>query len=105
MPFDEHSAQLRHHVVSVWIPTGPDKQLAQSGGWLGEVTILFSDLIGLWDIFALMTIFVIAWILIRTVAPVVSMPLGLMFDLSIPMQYQSRQTLLPSRPCTPDIRS
>jgi hypothetical protein len=45
-----------------------DSQLAPSGGWLGEVVILLSKLIGIWDIFALMIIFVVVWVLIRTSA-------------------------------------
>lgn len=56
---------------------------------MGEATVFISDLFGLWDIFVLMTIFVISWIIVRIVAPVMSIPLGLIFDLSIPMQYQS----------------
>lgn len=92
MPLDGSSARLRSHVVGPVIVIsgfGADSQLAPSGGWLGEVVILLSKLIGIWDIFALMIIFVVVWVLIRTVSPIIALPLGLLFDLSIPLQYQS----------------
>lgn len=68
-----------------------------SGGWLGEGVVLISELCGIWDIFVLMTFFVVAWVVIRTTSCEVSVVLGLIFDLSIPLQYQSERAELPSR--------
>lgn len=64
-------------------------QLIPSGGWLGEGVILLSDLLGLWDIFVLMVFFVVFWVIMRTAGCEISLALGLVFDLGIPLQYSS----------------
>ena len=51
--------------------------------------MLVSDLLGLWDIFVLMALFVVVWVVIRTTSCEISMVLGMVFDLGIPLQYQS----------------
>ena len=62
-------------------------QLQPSGGWLGEVVIVVSDLLGVWDIFVLSVIFILSWVLIRTSWMETSICFGLVFDLGIPLQY------------------
>ena len=52
--------------------------------------MLLSDLLGLWDIFVLMMFFVVFWVVIRTAIPEIAFPLGLVFDLGVPLQYQSK---------------
>ncbi|ORX37380.1 hypothetical protein BD324DRAFT_445709 [Kockovaella imperatae] len=64
-----------------------DEVLALSGGWLGEGVILISDLLGVWDIFVLSAIFVLSWVIMRTAMKEITLCIGLVFDLGIPLQY------------------
>ena len=48
-----------------------------------------ADLLGLWDVFVLMALFVVVWVVVRTTSCEISMTLGMIFDLGIPLQYQS----------------
>jgi hypothetical protein len=57
---------------------------------LGEGVIILSDLVGLWDIFVLMAFFVVFWVIMRTASGEISIVLGKVFDLGIPLQYQSQ---------------
>ncbi|OWZ28568.1 hypothetical protein C358_06418 [Cryptococcus neoformans MW-RSA852] len=67
--------------------------LAPSGGWLSEITIIVSDVTGVWDIIVLSGFFVAGWIVIRTSPMEISMILALAFDLAIPLQYQNNDYL------------
>lgn len=60
-----------------------------NAGWLGEGVTILADLLGVWDIFVLMAFFVVFWVIIRTTSCEVSFVLGMLFDLGIPLQYQS----------------
>ena len=67
-------------------------QLATSGGWVGEGTILVSDLLGVWDIFVLCVLFILSWVIMRTAYMEISFMLGLVYDLGIPLQYVCEST-------------
>ncbi|WWD17677.1 hypothetical protein CI109_102118 [Kwoniella shandongensis] len=70
-----------------------EKWLAPSGGWLAELTIALSDLTGVWDLLILSAIFVASWIIIRTSPMEIGGILGLIFDLTIPLQYSNDEDL------------
>ncbi|WVQ77022.1 hypothetical protein IAR50_006701 [Cryptococcus sp. DSM 104548] len=70
-----------------------EKWLAPSGGWLGELVIFISDLTGVWDVIIIASVFVCAWIVMRTSPMEISMVLALGFDLTIPLQYYNNDYL------------
>jgi hypothetical protein len=65
-------------------------QLIESGGWLGDLIPMISNLTGIWDIFLLVFIWVIGWVVIREIHPLPSMVMALVFDVSIPLQHQRK---------------
>jgi hypothetical protein len=66
-----------------------------SGGWLYDLVTLISSLTGLWDLFILAAVFIIAWTTLRTSDILVSLILARVFDLSIPLQHQREPLVQP----------
>lgn len=63
-------------------------QLAPSGGWVFDVTSNVSDATGLWDVIIVSAIFVLGWATLRLSPKEISLVLGNVFDVTIPLQHQ-----------------
>ncbi|KAK8866116.1 hypothetical protein IAR55_001267 [Kwoniella newhampshirensis] len=70
-----------------------EKWLVPSGGWLAELTITLSGTTGVWDLLILSAFFIASWIIIRTSPMEIGGILGLLFDLTIPLQYSNDEGL------------
>jgi hypothetical protein len=66
-----------------------DIELLPSGGWLGEMTVVISEVSGMSDILIFWGLGTLSWIILRTSYSEISIILALGFDLVIPMQYHS----------------
>ncbi len=94
MDFSMYSLIFRHMVVriqqrsisfaTVVLMKG---QLIPSGGWFGDLVILLSALSGVWDISITAALVVLAYIGLRTTYTEITVVLGALFDLIIPLQY------------------
>ncbi|WVR06042.1 hypothetical protein IAU60_003070 [Kwoniella sp. DSM 27419] len=62
--------------------------LHTSGGWLGNLVIALSDLTGLWELVWLVILFVVSWVILRSGQVEVTLILGHVYDLTIPLQHQ-----------------
>lgn len=63
-------------------------QLAPSGGWLFDVCTQVSDVTGLWDVLVLSAMFVVGWATLRLSPKEISLVLGKVFDVTVPLQHQ-----------------
>ncbi|KAK6905911.1 hypothetical protein I203_106746 [Kwoniella mangroviensis CBS 8507] len=62
--------------------------LFTSGGWLGNFLITLSDMSGIWEFTFLSILFVISWTLLRISQVEITLILGKVFDLVIPLQHK-----------------
>ncbi|WWC66211.1 uncharacterized protein I206_100112 [Kwoniella pini CBS 10737] len=62
--------------------------LYTSGGWLGDLLITLTDLTGIWEFTFLIILFIISWIILRISQIEITLILGHIFDLIIPLQHQ-----------------
>lgn len=67
--------------------------LHTSAGWLASVILHLTDLTGIWEFVFASILFVIAWTILRMGQVEISLVLGFIFDLAIPLQYHFHPTL------------
>ncbi|WWC86438.1 uncharacterized protein L201_001315 [Kwoniella dendrophila CBS 6074] len=66
--------------------------LYTSGGWLGNLLMWLSDSSGIWEFTFLSILFVISWTILRMGQIEITLILGHIFDLIIPLQHQFNPT-------------
>ncbi|WWC99889.1 hypothetical protein V866_006798 [Kwoniella sp. B9012] len=62
--------------------------LYTSGGWLGNLLITLSNMSGIWEFTFLSILFVISWTVLRISQDEITLILGKVFDLVIPLQHK-----------------
>ncbi|WWD09612.1 hypothetical protein V865_007740 [Kwoniella europaea PYCC6329] len=62
--------------------------LYTSGGWLGNLLITLSDMSGIWEFTFLSILFVISWTVLRISQVEITLILGKVLDLVIPLQHK-----------------
>ncbi|WWC58784.1 uncharacterized protein I303_101328 [Kwoniella dejecticola CBS 10117] len=62
--------------------------LYTSGGWLGDLLMTLTDLTGIWEFNFLAILFVMSWTVLRTGQVEITLTLGHVYDLIIPLQHQ-----------------
>ncbi|OCF41856.1 hypothetical protein I317_04366 [Kwoniella heveanensis CBS 569] len=62
--------------------------LFMSGGWMGDLIMTLSDITGVWEFAWLAILFVASWTVLRISQVEITLLLGHIFDLTIPLQHQ-----------------
>ncbi|WVQ97606.1 hypothetical protein IAU59_004720 [Kwoniella sp. CBS 9459] len=61
--------------------------LFTSGGWMGDLIMTLSDITGVWELAWLAILFVASWTVLRISQVEITLILGHIYDLTIPLQY------------------